>query len=267
MTNSGDGTTTAVTTPIPRLRLGILLWSAGTLGAVAVTAELLPQISAKMPLPGPLWLIMTASLVQSAFLVALAVWGGVALASRVGLHAPAFEAAAMRQPIMAALKAQVLPGLVAGVPGGLMLFAFLRLSPAPIASLQGQVTPPLYARVLYGGITEEVLLRWGLMTVFTWLTWRFVQRKSGALKGQVVWLAIAASALLFGAGHLPMAHFLLGSLNGQVVLLVVGVNAAFGLLFGWLYWRRGLESAMVAHAMSHLVSWLVTHVQGRMGVP
>lgn len=257
--------TVADTTPIPRLRLGILLWSAGTLGAVAVTVGLLPQLSAKMPLPGPLWLIMAASSLQSALLVALAVWGGVALAPAVGLRAPAFEAAAMRRPIMAALKPQVLPGLIAGVLGGLMLFAFLRLSPAPLAALQGQFTPPLYARVSYGGITEEVLLRWGLMTVFTWLTWRFVQRKSGAVKAQVVRLAIAASALLFGAGHLPIAHFLLGSLNGQVVLLVVGVNAAFGLLFGWLYWRRGLESAMVAHAMSHLVSWLVTQIQRSMG--
>ena len=65
--------TTAGTTPIPRLRLGILLWSAGTLGAVAVTVGLLPRLSANMPLPGPLWLIMAASFLQSALLVALAV--------------------------------------------------------------------------------------------------------------------------------------------------------------------------------------------------
>jgi hypothetical protein len=254
--------TTAGTTPIPRLRLGILLWSAGTLGAVAVTVGLLPQLSANMPLPAPLWLIMAASSSQSALLVALAVWGGVALAPAVGLRAPAFEAVALRRPIMSALKPQILPGLIAGVPGGLLLFASLRLSPAPIAALQGQFTPPLHARVLYGGITEEVLLRWGLMTVFTWLTWRFVQRKSGAVKVGLVWLAIAASALLFGAGHLPLAHFLIGSLNGPVVLFVVGLNAAFGLLFGWLYWRRGLESAMIAHAVTHLVSYVATQIQG-----
>jgi hypothetical protein len=253
------------TVPIPRLRVGILLWSAGTLGAVAVTVGLLPQLSEKVPLPGPLWLIMVASFIQSALLVALAVWGGVALAPAVGLRTPAFEAATLRRPIISALKPQILPGLIAGVPGGLLLFASLRLSPAPIAALQGQFTPPLYARVLYGGITEEVLLRWGLMTVFMWLTWRFVQRKSGAVKVGLVWLAIAASALLFGAGHLPLAYFLIGSLNGPVVLFVVGLNAAFGFLFGWLYWRRGLESAMVAHAVTHLVSYVATQIQGSMG--
>jgi membrane protease YdiL (CAAX protease family) len=208
---------------------------------------------------------MAASVFQSALLVALAVWGGVALAPAVGLRAPAFEAAAVRRPIMSALKPQLLPGLMAGVPGGLLLFVSLRFSPAPIAALQGQFTPPLYARVLYGGITEEVLLRWGLMTVFTWLAWRFVQRKSGAVKVGLVWLAIAASALLFGAGHLPLAHFLIGSLNGLVVLFVVGLNAAFGFLFGWLYWRRGLESAMVAHAVAHLVSYVATQISESMG--
>jgi membrane protease YdiL (CAAX protease family) len=253
------------TAPIPRLRVGILLWSAGTLGAVTVTAGLLPQLSAKIPLPAPLWLITAASIFQSALLVALAVWGGVALAPAVGLRAPVFEAAARRLPILSALKPQILPGLIAGVLGGLLLFASLRLSPAAIAALQGQFNPPLHARILYGGITEEVLLRWGLMTAFTWLAWRLFQGKCGAVKPVLTWLAIAVSALLFGVGHLPVASFLIGSLNGPVVLFVVGLNATFGLVFGWLFWRRGLESAMIAHAMTHFVSHLVTRFSGGPG--
>ncbi len=244
------------TAPIPRLRVGLLLWAAGMLGAVTVTVAILPQVAAKTPLPAPLWLLALASAFQSGLLVALAVWGGVSLAPAVGLRAPAFEAAATRTPIMPALKPQILPGFIAGVPGGLLLFASLRSSPVPIA-LQEQFTPPLYARMLYGGITEEVLLRWGLMTAFTWLLWRTIQSRRGAVKPGLTWLAIAASALLFGIGHLPVAAHLIGSLDGPVVLFVVGVNAAFGVLFGWLFWRRGLESAMIAHAATHLVSHLL----------
>jgi hypothetical protein len=253
------------TAPMPRLRVGILLWSAGTLGAVTVAVGVLPQISAKMPLPAPLWLITLASVFQSALVVALAVWSGTALAPAVGLRAPAFEAAATRQPVMPALKPQILPGFTAGVLGGLLLFASLRLSPAAIAALQDQFTPPLYARMLYGGITEEVLLRWGLMAAFTWLAWRFFQGKRGAVHPALTWLAIAVSALLFGVGHLPVASYLIGSLNPSVVLFVVGLNATFGLLFGWLFWRRGLESAMIAHAMTHFVSELATQLSGAMG--
>jgi hypothetical protein len=249
----------------PRLRVGILLWSAGTLGAVAVAVSVLPQLSATMPLPAPLWLLIAASAFQSALLVALAVWGGVVLAPAVGLRAPAFEAAALRRPIMPALKPQILPGLMAGIPGGFLLFVSLRLSPAEIAALQDQFTPPLYARMLYGGLTEEVLLRWGLMTVFTWLAWRLVQGRRGPVNPALIWLAIAVSAVIFGVGHLPVASYLIGSLNGPVVSFVVGVNAAFGVLFGWLFWRRGLESAMIAHAMTHLVSYLVTQFFGVTG--
>lgn len=81
----------------------------------------------------------------------------------------------------------------------------------------------------------------------------------------LVWLAIAVSALLFGVGHLPVASYLIGSLSGPVVLFVVGLNATCGLLFDWLFWRRGLESAMVAHAMTHLVSHLLTRFSGVVG--
>jgi hypothetical protein len=253
------------TAPIPRLRAGILLWSAAMLGAVAVTVGVLPRLSATMPLPAPPWLITVASVFQSALLVALAVWGGVALAPAVGLRAPAFEAAALRRPIMSALTPQILSGFIAGVLGGFFLFASLRLSPAAIAALPDQFSPPLYARILYGGITEEVLLRWGLMTAFTWSAWRVFQGKRGAVNPVLTWLAITVSALLFGVGHLPVASFLIGSLNGPVVLFVVGVNTTFGVLFGWLFWRRGLESAMIAHAMTHFVSYLVTRFSGVIG--
>ena len=261
----GDAMTRSDSAPFPRLRVGILIWAAGTLGAVTVAIGVLPQLSARMPLPAPLWLITVASVVQSALILALAVWSGTALAPAVGLRAPAFEAAATRQPVMRALKPQVLPGLVVGVPGGLLLFASLRLSPAAIATLPDQFTPPLYARMLYGGITEEVLLRWGLMAALTWLAWRFFQGKRGAVNPGLTWLAIAVSALLFGVGHLPVASYLIGSLSGPVVLFVVGLNATFGVLFGWLFWWRGLESAMIAHAVTHLVSHLVTQFSGVMG--
>ena len=241
-----------------RLRLGILLWSAGTIGAVTVAVGVLPALSAKMPLPAPLWLLIIASVAQSALLIALAVWGGTALAPAVGLHAPAFEAAATGRAIAPVLKPQILPGLILGVPAGILLFASLRLSPAPIAALQSQFTPPFYARVLYGGVTEEILLRWGLMTAFTWLAWRLFQDRRGAVRPGLIWFGIVASAVIFGAGHLPVAHYLIGSLSAPVVLFVIGLNAVFGVLFGWLFWRRGLESAMIAHAMTHVVSYLLT---------
>ena len=127
-----------------------------------------------------------------------------------------------------------------------------------MAAAQEQLSLPLVARVLYGGITEEVLLRWGFMSVLVWLAWRFLQHRQGTVRGGFVGLAIVVSSVVFGVGHLPAAVVLLGGLDVSVAMYVVAANAVFGLLFGWLYWRFGLESAMVAHALTHVVNYLAS---------
>lgn len=244
---------------IPRLRLGLLLWLAGMLGVFVVTFAVLPQLLGEvtLALPAPLWVLLLASLAQSAILLALAVWSGVALAPKVGFRAPAFEAAVSARAIASALRPQFVPGLIAGALGGIALFAVGGYaSPAALAAVQQRFTLPILARVFYGGLTEELLLRWGLMTALVWLAWRLLQRRRSTPREVYIWFAIAVSALLFGAGHLPAAAMLVGELTGGVVLFVVGVNAAFGVLFGYLFWRYGLEAAMIAHITTHVVSYL-----------
>jgi membrane protease YdiL (CAAX protease family) len=246
-------------TAIPKLRFGLVLWAAGMAGSAVITAMVLPQLLRQLPvpLPAPLWVISLASLAQSALLLALAVWAGVSLTPSVGLRAPAFEAVVTGRPVGPVLRSQLLPGVIAGVLGGIVLFASFRYAaPRAVAELQDRFAVPIVARVLYGGITEELLLRWGLMTALVWLAWRFLQQRHSPVRESYVWLAISASALLFAAGHLPAASILVGALTGSVVAFVIGVNTVFGLLFGYLYWRHGLESAMIAHAIAHLVNFV-----------
>jgi membrane protease YdiL (CAAX protease family) len=247
-------------TAIPRLRLGLVLWAAGMVGSVLITAIVQPQLLAQVqkPLPAPVWVISLAGLAQGALVLALAVWTGVRLAPSVGLRALAFEAVVTGRPVGPALRSQLLPGLMAGALAGTFLLTVFRYAPDGVAELQDRFIIPIVARVLYGGVTEELLLRWGLMTALAWLAWRFLQRRQGPVRAGFVWLAIAVSALLFAAGHLPAASVLLGTLDVPVVSFVIGVNTVFGLLFGYLYWRHGLESAMLAHAMTHLVSFVAT---------
>jgi len=241
----------------PRLKLGLLLFLAGLLGVAALVVTLLPQICDDVSLPAPLWLVMVASITQSALLVALAVWLGVLLTPRIGLSAPAFEAMVTARSVMTALRPQIFPGLIAGVLGGIGLFAIGGYaSPAVIAGAEQQFTIPLLARVLYGGITEELLLRWGVMTLLTWIAWRLLQRQKGTPQPVFVWLAIVVSALLFGAGHLPAAAMQVEELTAGLIMFVVGANTAFGVLFGYLFWRYGLEAAIFAHALSHVVSYI-----------
>ena len=57
----------------------------------------------------------------------------------------------------------------------------------------------LSGRLLFGGLVEEILTRWGLMTVMVWLGTLIVDPPTSA----VYWAAIVISGLLFGLGHLP----------------------------------------------------------------
>jgi membrane protease YdiL (CAAX protease family) len=249
---------------IPRLRLGLLLWTAGMLGVIAITFLLLPRLLAELPRTlgreaphVPLWLLLAASLAQSGVLLALVVWIGVALGRAVRLHAPAFEAAVTGTSVVRALQPQVLPGIAGGVLGGILLVMFVRLAPPELASAQLRLDLPLVARVLYGGLTEEILLRWGVMTLLVWAAWRFLQRRTGEPAAGCVWIAILLSAVVFGLGHLPAARLLIGGLTPTVIVFVIAANALFGIVAGRLYWRYGLESAMLAHALAHVLNYVV----------
>jgi membrane protease YdiL (CAAX protease family) len=71
--------------------------------------------------------------------------------------------------------------------------------------------------------------------------------------------AIVFSAVLFGVGHLSAAAaFLAGNLTAPVVVFVIVGNSVPGVMFGYLYWRHGIEAAMMAHAAAHVVFFLAT---------
>ena len=227
-----------------RFRLGLTLWLAGMLGVVAMAVLFVPQLLSQLPpAPIPMPAVVALSILQNGAMLALAVWGGTALSPSLGLR--------LRAPH------SLIAGLLGGVAGGAMLVAFFTIAPAAITDAPMRAGMPLIVRILFGGITEELLLRWGFMTALVWLGWRFVQRRSGATRASILWTAIVVSAIVFGIGHLPAAYLVVGHLDAPLVLLTVTGNALFGILFGFLFWRYGLESAIVAHALTHVVNYLV----------
>jgi hypothetical protein len=248
-------------------RLFVVLWAAGFLGILSFLLVDLSALIAAMPLPPgepppelpPPALLKIASLIQSTVIVSIAVLVGVGLASRVGLHAPAAEAFARRDDVLAALKPQILPGILPGLAGGIAILAAWViakpfLTPEFIARAEtfNSILPPV-TRFLYGGLTEEILLRWGFMTFLVWLAWRVLQKGAGPPKPGFIVFAISASALAFGIGHLPIASMLAGGLTLPLTIYVITANSIFGIIAGFLYWRRGLEAAMIAHVFAHVV--------------
>lgn len=249
----------------PRVKLFALLWTAGFGGAlsfllvdVSVLLGALPAATAA-ELPLSPMLLKVLSVVQTSVLLALAVLAGVRLAPKVGLHAPVAKALVHGGSIGSALRPQLLPGLVGGLAGGAAI-AGIWLVSKPFLSerfvtrgVEFTRALPLPTRLSYGGVTEELLLRWGMMTFLLWVFWRVFQKGQGAPRRRWVVASTVGASVLFGAGHLPIAWLLNQGLTPALVAYAVCANSAFGLVAGWLYWRKGLESAGIAHMVVHLV--------------
>lgn len=226
-------------------------------GPVAISWLALPLLVDVENIAVPLQTLQIATALQSIVLVALASGLGAFLGAKVGLRAPALSALAGRSDVLAALRPQLLPGVVGGLLGAAVIVGFYAFSPSELAAMQEGGSIPLVARILYGGITEEVLLRWGMMTLLVWAGWRILQRGSDAPSANVVWLGIGASALLFGVSHVPSAVAAIGAVPAMVVAYITIGNALFGLIAGHLFWRHGLEAAITAHVLAHVIAYAI----------
>lgn len=235
------------------------LWLLGLPGVVAVVWALVPPLAANEALlPLPLWVVVLLSGLQTAVLLAAAVAVGTVLAPRVGLRAPAMSAWVAGQPVAAALRPQWLPGFVGGAAGAVWLVLLSHAAPAVLRPADPASAMPVLVKLLYGGVTEELLVRWGAMSLVLWLAWRILQRGQGVPRPAWVVLAVVLSALLFAGGHLPAAQAMAGALTPEVLVFVLVGNTAFGLVAGALFARWGLEAAMLAHVLAHALShpWL-----------
>ena len=246
-------------------RLFLILFLAGFVGVLSFLLVDLAALIALVPIrPGverPVIppALKVLSLIQPSVLLAVAVLVGVVLAPRVGLTAPFAESLAARRLAGSALRPQLIPGVVGAVIGGLAILLtsvatkpFLTAETIALTEKIANVIP-LPTRLLYGGVTEELLIRWGLMTFFVWAVWRLFQRRYDRPTSVCFVAGILLSAFIFGLGHLPVAITLLGQATVAIVAFVIVANSAFGIVTGYLYWKYGLESAIVAHMLGHVV--------------
>ena len=253
-----------------RTKLFAILWLAGMAGVLSVLLVDLSALIANIPsgagaeMPFPPLVIKLLSVVQTGILLSLAIFIGVQLAPRVALSAPAAEALAIGNSFIAALKPQVLPGVIVGFTAGVAIlstYLLFRSNLPPVFVTRAEKlnsSMPVVTRLLYGGITEELLLRWGLLTLLVWVGWRIFQRGRGTPRAIYFVSAIVISSVVFGIGHLPLVSALAVDFTLPIVTFVVLANSLFGLIAGFLYWRKGLESAIIAHMSAHVV--LVTAI-------
>jgi hypothetical protein len=228
----------------------------GVAGIVPVLSQQLANLPANVPLsPAAL---AAATLAQTTVLVAGATALGAALAPRLGLRSHLAERTIGGPPVLPALAAEAplaagigLASAVAIVGLDLALRPLMPLAFLAVVQASAGGLSRLVSGLLYGGIAEELLMRWGVMSLLAWAGWRLGQRGVGRPAPAVLWLAILGAALLFGLGHLPAAGAI-APLTPAFVLRTVLLNSVAGIATGWLFWRHSLEAAMLAHMMVHV---------------
>lgn len=216
------------------VRGAVALFVLGMTGVVALAIHSVPtlrSIPELAVLSYPTLVLLAAA--NSTLLLVVFVGLGTGTAPRTGLHSHVFAWASGGTPDWSEFR-RSLP-LALGT--GAVLFVIvvgLDIAFAPFTGLASgeavtdaaafeELIASIPMRLLYGGITEEILLRWGVM-----------------------------APVAFGVGHLPALASTIGFTTALVVRTVL-LNAVVGVALGWLFWRRSLETAMVAHAAFHVV--------------
>ena len=250
----------------------LILWTASVLASIAVLPYALTiQTSAlnSIELPLPLPVIVTVQIIQNAVLLAITIFIGPLLASRIGLGAPILEAATRGDPVGQRIRAILPPSVALGVIGTLIILALeiFLFQPAMLRELGNTASllnletlqPAAWMGFLasfYGGIAEEVLLRLFFMTLLAWLGHFISKTSDGKPTSGVLWVANILAAVLFGLGHLPAMSTII-PITPLVIARTVTLNGLLGILFGRLYWKRGLEAAIISHFSADLILHVV----------
>ena len=230
----------------------ILLTLAGTLAGFtiipAMWAQLAPTLAAQsQPIP----VFFAIQFIQSAIQVAILVGVGLFFARRTGLGAPIIEGWLAGASMSGRLKSILLPSIGIGVVVAVIATLVDRVIFLPrlpgLSTVINQISG--WQGILasfYGGILEELEVRLLVVSALAWLFGKLSHTAAGAPSHPALWLSAFVAAIIFALGHLP-ATALTAAITPTIIARSLVLNGGLGLVFGYLYWKRGLEAAMLAH--------------------
>jgi membrane protease YdiL (CAAX protease family) len=240
------------------LKLFLILFIASILADISIIPYALSlDLMRTTELPIPLPVAILAQILQATVFFLIAIFVGLFLGKKVGLGAPLLEGWLGKESVNERFKSILKISIFLGVLLGIFIFFLDRVAFAffiePITVFQTK--PPLWQLLLaslYGGINEEIGMRLFFMTVIVWVSYMIRRTQTGKPTNLGVWIAIILISVIFGLGHLPMtARF--QPITPLVVFRAVLLNGVAGVIFGWLYWKKGLESAIISHFSTDIV--------------
>ena len=229
------------------------LVAAGLLGVLALPLTFPPSLdeSLRAAAPGMAPGVLKAlTLIQPALLLAAGAAIGAALAHRLGLTSH-LAGVNVRRHLLHELPLAIAGGLIVGAVIVVVDRTVFQGGAAGQPASLRNIGEALASGVLYGGITEEVMMRWGLLSLVAWAMLKLARRPLAAEAPVIYMLAIVVVAVVFAAAHLPAAA-VVAPLDAPFVTRILVLNSIAGVVYGALFWQRSLEAAMAAHMATHV---------------
>ena len=229
------------------LALLVALAVVAALSLALVPFETLPDVPPDIP--------RIAFVVQPAILAVVGAALGWWAAPKVGISAPALSALAHgRMPSAPARKTWLSVGGVALATASILV-GFSAATEDVMLEAVGSFEIPLVTRLFYGGVGEELIMRGGVLSAIA-----LGLTKLSATPAMALWIANAFSAALFAVSHFGMLFAFVPDPSAGLMAATFAGNFVPGLLFGWLFITRGLDSAIAGHAGAHLIAWCLSLV-------
>ena len=232
-------------------RLFLALWLAGTVAVLPLIPVTVMLGEAGVGVQTISWQYATVTVLAAALVIfSAAIYVGLRTGRRFGLGAPLIETWLAGEPLVDAgkrLATGAATGSAMGLIGIVVAAAMVGDSAAPAMPMDDVV--PLWvgvAEALSAGVGEELLFRLGLMSVLVAFVSRIMPGDVDNPTDPVMWTALSLTAVIFTA-----VHGAPGGGGEDATLLVAEpmqmLRLVGGGLFGWLFWKHGLEAAVTAH--------------------
>lgn len=237
-----------------KFKLGLTLFFLGLLGVmtmltVTIPLDSFPKEFLEKISPQTLKYLV---LINPTILLLVAVVVGTLLYDKVGFSVPTISLLLkIEQPkikIITQIKSGILLGLLTGILTTIIGIIFKSSIPQEFIDLGNKIHVTTIARFTYGGLTEELLMRFGFMTLVVWVIFKITKK----LGNSTYWTGIIVASILFAVGHFPVVFNTVQNPTIALLTYILIGNSIAGLIFGWLFWKKGLEAAFVGHIFAHV---------------
>ncbi|WP_281885312.1 type II CAAX prenyl endopeptidase Rce1 family protein [Paenibacillus sp. YYML68] len=199
--------------------------------------------------------LLTITFVQTLLITSASAASGAYFTPKVGLMDEFLLALSNGHWLPEQLYLQLGIGIAAGLPCGLVWVAVYygyvrkRLDPATVRISESQrLQMGLWTRVASGGMTEEIIFRWGFLSLTMWALSFVTDSITTAF-----WFGLFITGVLFGLAHIPGNVETGATASPLLIATSVLGNLWVTLFCGYGLLKFGLLTAITIHALFHVI--------------